>query len=248
MSNTFVIDCFAENREAYPEDYAVIAVDVIRATTTATTALYLGREIYPAADADQATILSKTLKDCLMIGEMGGHVPYGFQLTNSPVQVMALTNIPSGYFTNVRRPLILVSSSGMPLVMSAVNNTATYLACLRNFKAVASYVAERHSKIAIIGAGTRGDFRMEDQIGCAWVAEQLQSLGFTAENERSLGIVNRWSGCSADKIREGDSAKYLQRSGQVHDLEFIIHHVDDLTVVPVYRGRHFEDAQRLPDE
>ena len=40
MSGSFIIDCYAENRETYPEEYAVIAIDVIRATTTATTALF----------------------------------------------------------------------------------------------------------------------------------------------------------------------------------------------------------------
>ncbi len=245
MSQTFIIDCFAQNRKVYPEEYAVIAIDVIRASTTATTALYLGRKIYPAANADEACILASTLDDPLLMGEMGGHVPYGFQLTNSPVQVMALTNVPAGYFTNVSRPLILVSSSGIPLVMSAVNNSATYLACLRNYKAVASYVASRHQKVAIIGAGTRGEFRIEDQIGCAWLAEQLQKLGYQAENTQSERIIARWSGCSSEVIRDGDSASYLRRSGQFHDLEFILHHVDDLNVVPIYRGRHFEDALRI---
>lgn len=245
MSGTFIIDCYAENRNRYPEDYAVIAIDVIRATTTATTALYLGREIYPSGNADEAIVLARTLKDPLLMGEMGGHVPYGFDLTNSPVQVMALSNIPSGYFTNARRPLILVSSSGMPLVMSTLNNKATYLACLRNFKAVAAHVAGRYDKIAIIGAGTRGEFRREDQIGCAWVASELMKHGYESENERSLAITEKWNGCTTDVIRDGNSAKYLRRSGQVHDLEFILHHVDDLQVIPKFTGTYFEDAQHL---
>jgi 2-phosphosulfolactate phosphatase len=247
MSKSFIIDCFAQSRKVYPKDYAVIAIDVIRATTTATTALYQGRTIYPAANADEAIFLAESLTDPLLVGEMGGHVPYGFHLTNSPVQIMALTSVPSGYFTNVGRPLILVSSSGIPLILSAKDNTGTYLSCLRNFKAVAKYVSTRHDKIAILGAGTRGNFRIEDQIGCAWVAEQLLNYGFTPENTETSAIVERWSGCSTEEIRGGDSANYLKRSGQVHDLEFILHHVDDLNVVPIYRGRHFEDALRLKE-
>ena len=242
MAKTFVIDCYAENRNSYPEDYAVIAIDVIRSTTTATTALYLGRYVYPALNADEALMMVPNLKDPLLVGEMGGHVPFGFHMTNSPVQVMALSNIPSGYFTNIRRPLILVSSSGIPLVINSVNNVATYLACLRNYKAVAKYVSERHEKVAIIGAGTRGEFRLEDQIGCAWLAEQLQNLGFEAENDRSNELVEKWHECDVNQIREGNSANYLIQSGQAHDLEFIIHHVDDLNVVPKYSQNHFEDV------
>ncbi len=244
MSKTFIIDCFSINRNPQPEDYCIIAIDVIRATTTATTALYLGRDVYPAGSADEAFILAKKLKDPLLMGEMGGHVPYGFDLTNSPVQVMALSNIPSGFFTNTRRPLILVSSSGMPLVMNAIKNCATYLSCLRNYKAIAKHVSERHDKIAIIGAGTRGQFRLEDQIGCAWVGKQLLNLGYKSENEYTNKIIDKWDGCDPEEIREGDSADYLKRSGQMHDLEFILHHVDDLQVVPQYVDDHFEDATR----
>ena len=245
MSGSFIIDCYAENRESYPEEYAVIAIDVIRATTTATTALFLGREVHPAANADEAIILAKSLKEPLLMGEMGGHVPYGFDLTNSPVQVTALTNIPSGHFTNGRRPLILVSSSGTPLIMSAVNNKAIYLACLRNYKAVAEHVAGRYEKIAIIGAGTRGEFRMEDQIGCAWVGHELQKLGYEAESPRTDELVSKWQNCDHREIRQGNSAKYLKRSGQMHDLEFILHNVNDLIVVPKLIDGYFEDAKRV---
>ena len=245
MSGSFVIDCYAENRETYPEEYAVIAIDVIRATTTATTALFLGREVYPSASADDAIILARSLKEPLRMGEMGGHVPYGFDLTNSPVQVTALTNIPSGHFTNGRRPLILVSSSGTPLIMSARNNKAVYLACLRNYKAVAAHVAGRYDKIAIIGAGTRGEFRREDQIGCAWVGHELKQLGYEAENSRTDKLINKWHGCDHRVIRQGNSAKYLERSGQMHDLEFILHHVNDLIVVPKLVDGFFEDAKRI---
>ncbi len=243
MSGSFVIDCFAENRQPYPPEYTVIAIDVIRATTTATTALYLGRFVYPAATTDEAAIVAKSLKDPLLVGELGGHVPYGFDLTNSPVQVMALSNIPSGYFTNSRRPLVLVSSSGMPLVMNALDNEATYLACLRNYKAVAKHVAGKHNKIAVIGAGSRGEFRREDQICCAWLGDQLLSLGYRAEDARTEEIINKWRGVGVGAIREGNSAKYLYQSGQVHDLEFILHHIDDLAVVPKLKDNHFEDTQ-----
>jgi len=247
MTGTFVIDCFAENRQAYPDDYAVIAIDVIRATTTATTAIYLGREIYPAGSADEAIVLSKTLKDPILVGEMGGHVPYGFDLTNSPVQVMALSSIPSGYFTNAQRPLVLVSSSGMPLVVNAIQNKAAFLACLRNYRSVASHVAGRFEKIAIIGAGTRGEFRREDQIGCAWVGEQLLKAGYTPESDRTKQLIDRWTGCEVGVIREGNSAEYLRRSGQIHDLEFILHHIDDLSVVPKFLEGRFIDAKRFAD-
>lgn len=245
MKKTLVIDCFAKNSKPYPDNYAVIAIDVIRATTTATSAIALGRDVYPAANADDATVLAATLKSPILSGEMGGHVPFGFHLTNSPVQVTALSIIEAGAFTDASRPLVLVSSSGTPLVMKSRNSSAVYLSCLRNYQAVADYVADRHDQIAIIGAGTRGVFRIEDQIGCAWLAEALLQKGFDCENHETQEIVSRWSGCDPEIIRESESADYLRRSGQVHDLEFIISRIDDLSVVPIFRNRHFENSLYL---
>ncbi len=242
MKKTFVIDCFAQNTTPYPENYAVVAIDVIRASTTATSAIALGRKVYPAINADYATILASKLKDPVLMGEMGGNVPFGFHLTNSPVQVTALSTITAGYFTNSSRPLVLVSSSGTPLIMNSINNVAVYLSCLRNYQAVAKFIAGKHDKIALIGAGTRGMFRIEDQIGCAWVGKQLLNYGFIPENDSSEKITNQWTDCEPDIIRGSESADYLLRSGQVHDLEFILNNVNDLTVVPRLTDTYFEDA------
>jgi len=232
MSRTVVIDYLPASAEHYRDDYAIVVIDVIRATTTATTAVALGREVYPAQTTDDALLLAEKLEHPLLVGEMGGNVPYGFDLTNSPVQVAALSRIPSGFFTAAHRPLVLVSSSGTRLLMNAVGAKAVYISCMRNYSAVAEYLQGRHDHIAILGAGTRGEFRREDQIGCAWLAEKLVAAGYRPESPRTRHLIERWRGADFNIVREGRSADYLRRSGQVHDLEFVLHHIDDLDVVP----------------
>ena len=37
-------------------------------------------------------------------------------------------------------------------------------------------------------------------------------------------------------LRGGESAEYLRKTGCVHDLEFVLTHVDDLWVVPRVEG------------
>jgi len=232
MDPSVVIDYLPACAQHYHEDYAIVVVDVIRATTTATTAISLGREVYPASTTDSAFILAGRLTDPLFVGELGGNVPYGFDLTNSHVQVAALTQIPSGFFTEDHRPIILVTSSGTRLLLNAVGAEAVYVSCLRNLSAVTDYLAGRYSHIAVLGAGTRGEFRREDQIGCAWLAEKLVQKGYRPETPRTRNLIDRWHGADLNIVREGRSAEYLKRSGQVHDLEFVLHHIDDLDVVP----------------
>jgi 2-phosphosulfolactate phosphatase len=224
MKGSVLIDCFPESAERYRDRYAIIAIDVIRATTTATTGISRGWRIFPSRTTDEAAEIGSSLNNPLLVGELGGNMPYGFDMTNSPVQV--------DLRTDTYRPMILVSSSGTQLLMNASGSIAVYIACFRNLSAVANYIAGRHDRVAIIGAGTRGQFRREDQMGCAWVAERLVGLGYRAENPETEQFISRWHGVSPEEVRGGRSAAYLRNSGQEQDLEFTLSHIDDLDVVP----------------
>ena len=106
-----------------------------------------------------------------------------------------------------------------------------YVACLRNYSSQAAHLAAHYSTVALIGAGTKGEFREEDQLCCAWIAERLLRAGFEAQDARTTAIIERWSSVPADAIIDGASAQYLRRSDQCQDLEFILTHVDDLDEV-----------------
>ncbi|MDX2055542.1 MAG: 2-phosphosulfolactate phosphatase [Polyangiaceae bacterium] len=242
MARTVVIDCFAASAEKYGKGCAVVAVDVIRATTTLLTALSLGRRIYPARSTDEAAAMARLLDKPLLVGELGGNVPYGYDLTNSPVLVTALSTVNGGAFTAPERPIILTSSSGVPLLLDAKNSDATYAGCLRNYSAMAEHLARHHDRVALIGAGTRGEFRREDQLGCAWIAEKLLAAGFEAEDDKTRALVDRWHNSDLQPIREGKSADYLRRSGQVFDLEFVLSNIDDLKLVPIFKGGAMVDV------
>lgn len=238
MKGVVAIDCFPESAERYRERYAIVVVDVIRATTVAATAVSMGRRVFPARTADDASIVAASLKEPLLVGELGGNMPYGFDLTNSPAQIAVRTD--------VQRPMVLVSSSGTQLLMNAAGGAAVYVGCLRNVSALARHLAASHERVAVLGAGTRGQFRREDQIGCAWVAEKLVAAGYFAETPRTSELIARWRGADLQVIRGGRSAAYLCRSGQQEDLEFVLSHVDDLDVVPRLVGGELVPAAAMP--
>jgi 2-phosphosulfolactate phosphatase len=228
VKGSVVIDCLPESAERYRDRYAIVVVDVIRATTVATTAVSMGRRVFPAKTTDDAALIAATLKNPLLVGELGGNMPYGFDMTNSPVLITARRD--------VHRPMVLVSSSGTQLLLNAVGSKAIYLACLRNASAVARYIFGRHERVAILGAGSRGQFRREDQMGCAWVAAKLLDAGYHAETEKTADLVARWRHARVDELRSGKSAEYLVRSGQQDDLEFVLTHIEDLDTVPSLRA------------
>lgn len=238
MMGTVVIDCFPESAERYRSNYAVVAIDVIRATTTATTAVHTGRRVFPARTTDEASVVAAALRDPLLVGELGGNMPVGFDATNSPAHIAERSD--------THRPMVLVSSSGTQLILTAAGSEAVYLACLRNYSAVGRHIAGRHAHVAVLGAGTRGQFRREDQVGCALVARHLIDLGYTPETRQTVDLVRRWTSGSfqtaLDAIVSGRSADYLRRSGQSQDLDFVIGHIDDVATTPSLVGRELVDA------
>ena len=118
------------------------------------------------------------LPNALLAGELGGDMPAGFDITNSPAQLATRSD--------VSRPLVLLSSTGTRLMYEIGHSDSAYLACFRNYSATIDYLAKNHDAVTLIGAGTRGEFREEDQMCCAWIADGLMESGFAPEDDMTL--------------------------------------------------------------
>ena len=221
MKKTFTIDSLPESARGYRSGWAVVAIDVIRATTMAVTAVSLGRRCYPVDTLDAALRLSRKLHDPLLAGEIAGEKPAEFELNNSPAELSKRSD--------ARRPLIMLSSSGTRLMVNARGCDALYLGCFRNCSALADHLSDgKHPKVALIGAGSRGEFREEDQIGCGWIGTHLMKAGYLPENKETAEVVDRWGKARATDCLISRSVAYLRRTGQLADLEFILARIDDL--------------------
>jgi 2-phosphosulfolactate phosphatase len=228
MRKSLVIDSLPESVYRYQAGWAVVAVDVIRATTTAITAVATGRRCFPAPTIDAALALAQAFKDPLLAGESGGTVPVGFEIDNSPAELIRRTDI--------NRPLVLVSSSGTKVIHEAAGCDATYLSCFRNYSTLATHLSNHHSRVAIIGAGSKGEFREEDQMCCAWLATGLMRNGYRSENAQTDLIASRWRDAPPNACLCSHSVDFLKRTGRLADLEFILAHIDDIRGVFAVRN------------
>ena len=222
---SFMIDCFIESKKSL-KGYATVAIDVIRSTTVAVTVLMTGRRCFYAPSVDSAILLAKQLNNPLLIGEVGGNMPYGFDMNNSPVDVES-----SAARAVVSRPAIIVSSSGTQLFYELAKVDSAYVSCLRNYMATAEHIAKRYNHISIVGAPTRGEFREEDKLCCAWIGAQLVKMGYEPEDERTSVVLDTWKDAPVDLCAKGNSAEYLRKSGQLKDLYYILNHVNDVKAV-----------------
>ena len=58
MRKTVVIDCFPESVKTYRNSHVIVAVDVIRATTTVVTGVARGRRCFPVPTIEAADLLA----------------------------------------------------------------------------------------------------------------------------------------------------------------------------------------------
>lgn len=228
MRKSVVIDCFPESVRKYRLGYAIVTVDVIRATTSAITVAALGGRCFAVASMEDAVRLKAKLNNPLLAGEIGGELAPGFDINNSPVELASRTHLG--------KPVILLSSSGTRLIHEAKACDVVYLACFRNHLYTASDLQDRYARVAVIGAGSRNEFRREDQMCCAWIARDLVRMGYVPENRRTAELTERWSMEGPEAALTGKSAEYLRKSGQIRDLEFVFTHINDLRSAYVMKG------------
>lgn len=225
-----VIDAFPESVARYRDDHAVVAVDVLRATTMAVTAIASGRRCIVARSVEEAFSIRRELPSALLAGEIGGEMPDGFDMNNSPFDLDGRMD-PD-------RPLVMVSSSGTRVMTEASSaRYGAFVASFRNVRAMARHLIEQPGPVALVGAGSRGTFREEDQMACAWIAELLAAAGHEVADERTADLIRRWSGAATTACEVSDSVAYLRRSGQIRDYEFVVSRRDDLDIVCRMRGR-----------
>jgi 2-phosphosulfolactate phosphatase len=211
------------------EEWTVVGIDVIRATTTAVTAVAAGRRCFPVPSVEAALPLAARLSDPLLVGELGGNMPYGFHLQNSPAEMDRRVDLD--------RPVILLSTSGTGLLCAAAARSRTYAACLRNVTATARRLSdEGHTRILLLAGESRGEFRDEDRLCCARIARRLFEVGFEPRNVLVEELVKRWGDAPDDAFMSGHSVRYLSDTGQLHDAVFVLEHIDDLDSVYEMRG------------
>jgi 2-phosphosulfolactate phosphatase len=160
--------------DAIPRGATAVIVDVLRATTTLTTALANGaRGVLPASSPEEAFALKRRHPAALICGEREGRKVAGFDLGNSPLEYPP--DVVAG------RTLIFASTNGSIAMRRAARARRRLLAAFVNASAVVVALA-RERDVVIVCAGKLGRFSLEDMLLAGWLCARLVEGGATLES------------------------------------------------------------------
>ncbi|MHB9146251.1 MAG: 2-phosphosulfolactate phosphatase [Symbiobacteriia bacterium] len=210
--------------------WAVAAIDVLRATSTMVTALAHGAvDILPVATPAEARTLSRgwPAASYVLGGERGALALPGFHLGNSPRE-----------YTPVQvagRRVVMTTTNGTQALLAAQGAASLTAACFLNGRAVTRDLLRQGRDVAIICAGTHGQFDLVDAVCAGLIVDSLAGPQVPTEIN-DLGVAARdlylgYRGRLAELMQQSRHGQRLLALGFADDLVYCAQE-DALPLVP----------------
>lgn len=199
---------------------AAVVIDVLRATTTAVTALAHGASsVVARTDVEEAFAARAELEgrgeNPLLGGERGGFKVPGFDLGNSPREYEG--GVVRG------RPLVLCTSNGTAALERCRPAARLYAASFLNAEATAAAVTRHVDPVTLCCAGKEGAPALEDVCCAGRVATLLvATYDYDVDDATTLALLawGRYGEEVAEMLRRCSHGRYLAGLGFEADLEF----------------------------
>ncbi len=173
-----------------------VIIDVFRAFSTACYAYGNGASaIFPAGSIEEAFNLKKKFPDAILAGERNERRPEGFDLGNSPLQLLQC---------DVRgKKIIHATSSGTRGIANAIHADVVMTGSFVNAEAIAHFIRKnRPEHVSLVCMGYACEYPTDEDTLCA---EYIRNL-LTGE-ESDLESMKK-------QIRNGSGARFFEEASQ----------------------------------
>jgi 2-phosphosulfolactate phosphatase len=215
------------------EGKAVVAVDILRATSTMVTAFAHGAtDIIPVMQLEECREYAE--QGCLTAAERNGIKAEGFDLGNSPFGYM------NGQVEG--RTVAITTTNGTRAIRMSEAAQEIVIGAFLNLEAVAQHLRELQLDVLVVCAGWKGKFNLEDTLYAGALAERLQDE-FTFENDATLASLHLYHTAKSDLVsflRQSSHVRRLENLEIHKDIEFCLQH-DTYNVLPVWKGDRLVD-------
>jgi 2-phosphosulfolactate phosphatase len=212
----------------YPvQNYAVVVVDILRATSCMTTALACGIEsIKPFAKLEDC--LAMKSKGYFTAGERDGKKVEGFDLGNSPFEYMepALRG----------KKIAFTTTNGTQAIAKSEGAKEIIIGSFLNLTAVTDFLAQKDHNILVVCAAWKGKVNLEDTLFAGAVVEKMKALAAPACDAplAAQRLYIQAKPNMMDYLKDSSHVKRLARLNIHKDIEFCLT-PDQYNVVPLMR-------------
>ncbi|PYI55067.1 2-phosphosulfolactate phosphatase [Paenibacillus flagellatus] len=229
------VDVISSVIEVRSDDFVqktVIAIDVLRATSTIVTALAHGcSSVVPVETVNQAKQLQ--LPEDLLGGERFCKKIAGFHFGNSPFEYM--TPDIAG------KRIVLTTTNGTRAIQKAQRASHVLAGSLLNASACARAAVALKRDVVILCAGTQDEFSLEDGLCAGLLIRKLEDVSNECPETNDFGAAMRLAYDSAsDRLEEtllqGSNGKRLSKIGYREDVSFCSQ-IDRFDLVPILRDQ-----------
>ncbi len=195
------------------ENYAVVVVDTLRATTTMATILERGAQgVLPVADVDEAFSLRDKNPHVLLGGERHNRPLPGFDAGNSPF------DYPESMVQD--RLVVLSTTNGTQAVERVRDASWVALGALVNARACFEQQIRAADTGLVVCAGTEGQVALEDVLAAGSIVSYWPTDLRGDGAHLACAFYRRWQDDLVQGIRLASHAKTLINQGLEQDVDF----------------------------
>lgn len=231
MNDRHSVILFRTAQEIIPAEVigrTAVVIDVLRATTTISTALAAGCvRVLPTRSPDEARAKRAELPPGSVVlgGERGGVRIDGFDLDNSP-----LSYTPA---TVGGKTLIITTTNGTEAMGRAAGAAELIAASFLNVGAVERWLNANADGIVLCCAGEQGTPSEEDELCAGLLIDRLRAAGADLElNPAAAAAVQSWRAVTdlRTALRQAEHGQVLAGLGFAADVDFAAR-LDSITTV-----------------
>lgn len=220
--------------ELYFTGKTTVVIDVLRATSTITTALQNGaKEIVPVATVEFAVKVSG--------GMFGGQTLLGGERNTKKIEGFALGNSPLEYTEDIvsGKSIILYTTNGTKAIAKA-KFSETLVACsFNNISAIASFLTGLNEDVEVVCAGKSNNFSMEDTV-CAGklLSEMLkinEDISLSDSARAGIALSKSFGKSLLKMLKETEHGKILLENGYEEDLKYCSK-LNSSNAIPYFSG------------
>jgi len=216
-------------------DSIVVIIDILRATSTITTALYNGaRSVIPVDSISRCVETAKQING-ITAGERDGKIAEGLSHGNSPFEY------PSEFIGG--KTLVLTTTNGTRLLQMALDQKAKeiIIGSFNNLSAVCNHVIEKKQNIILACAAWKDRVNMEDTLFAGAVISRVkQHFHINCDSSHiAETIYKNGANDLFGLLQRNDASHYhrLMNFGLEKDIRYCLS-IDTANILPVYQEGH----------